>query len=126
MRLAWLWTLCMAVAIGGIGVCLIVRACSPGVWGWMIALPGVFLGLQIAGLPIVLIGGVLERVGLVPAAARAQLHECLLVGVLLALTWCVLSVQLASGALSFFLLMYTLRILFRRCWHPGVPTEGAL
>ncbi|MGI9241981.1 MAG: hypothetical protein ACR2RV_14355 [Verrucomicrobiales bacterium] len=115
----------MAVAIGGIGAGLIVRVSGPSLWGWLVALPGVFLGLQVVGLPIVLMGGLLERARLVPAAARAQLHECVLVGVLLALTFNVLSLPLALWTLGFFTLMYTLRILCRKCWDPGLPKESA-
>jgi len=123
MRLAGAWTACMAIAIAILSASLVVRAGGGSASSWVLAAPGAFIGLQLLGLPIVFVGEFLERLGLVTAGWRPQLHECGMVAVLLGIAWRLIGVPVALAVIGFFALMYTFRILFRANWNPGQPEE---
>jgi hypothetical protein len=123
MRLAAAWTALMscAIAVAGLAVCAV--ALGGGFWAWLLALPGMFFGLQLGGLSVVVMCGAAERIGLLRQAWRPAVDELIMVMVLVLVGWWVLPSQMMIGVSGFFVLMYLVRVAFQKHWQLGEPVE---
>lgn len=123
MKFAALWTMLMAVAIALYGAVVFAWAFGAGAIAWLLALPGMFVGLQLLGLLLVILAEFAEHCGFVRASWRATIHEWMLVAVLLWIGVRILPSSAMVCAVSFFAVMCLIRLLFHRCWKPGEPVE---
>jgi hypothetical protein len=113
----------MAVAIALLSVATFASGCGGGVTAWLMALPGAFIALQVLGFVVVMLCGILEKVGLVRSSSRPVLHDFLIHGALLGSGFALLGSPLMRWVLAYFVVMYLIRVIFRASWEPGEPLE---
>jgi hypothetical protein len=118
-----LWTTLMAVAIACDATAIAFMLLGGGGIGWLLAFPLMFFGLQILGLPVVLVCELAERIRIVRRAWRPLVDEILIVGCLCLLGFWWLPKPVAIGFGGLFSTMYLLRLLARKSWIPGEAVE---
>ena len=123
MRLAGIWTMVMAVAITAYCAALVLVWAGASLLGWLAALPGVFVGLQVLGLMVVILFEAAEQIDLVRPNWRPVLHEWSLIAILIWLGWMLLPCGVMVGVSAFFGTMFAVRILLRSRWRPVEPVE---
>ena len=112
MKFAQHWTTAMSVGIAAYGMALVAHLCGGGFLGWVVALPGMFVGLHLVGIPLVLVCEIGERARIIPRRWRTGIHELLLVTTLLVVGLPFLPTTVSGLFTAFLMLKLLLRISF--------------
>ena len=123
MKLPATWTQVMALAIAAYSTVLFATLFG-GTWlAWLCALPAMFVGLQVFGVPVVVLCEMAERSKILPGKLRPLIDEMVIVGGISGAGVWLLSTWVATAVTVFFGAMYAFRLIAASLWLPGEAEE---